>query len=55
MYGPITTLCRNNHIVKHIPWSAFKLADEDWTRVVNARDILEVRIHSYLFRPKSTR
>ena len=43
MYGPITTLRRDSHIVKHIPWLAFKLADCDWTRVVDARDILAVR------------
>jgi len=42
MYGPITTLRRNNHVVKHIPWSAFKMVDQDWTRVVDARDILGV-------------
>ena len=42
MYGPITTLRRNNRLVKHLPWSAFKLADEDWARVVDARDILGV-------------
>jgi hypothetical protein len=43
MYGPITTLRRDNKIVKHIPWSAFKLTDFDWIRVVDARDILGVR------------
>ena len=42
MYGPITTLCANNHLVKHIPWSAFKLSDRDWHRVVDAHDILGV-------------
>ncbi|KAF8190133.1 hypothetical protein BJ912DRAFT_850300, partial [Pholiota molesta] len=40
MYGPITTLRRDNRPVKKIPWSAFKMVDEDWTRVVDARDIL---------------
>jgi hypothetical protein len=31
MYGPITTLCWDNRISKHIPWSAFELMDLDWT------------------------
>jgi hypothetical protein len=44
MYGPITTLRRNNRIQKHIPWTAFKLLDPDWQRVVDARDILGVRV-----------
>jgi len=42
MYGPITTLRRDNRLLKHIPWSAFKMVDLDWTRVTDARDILEV-------------
>jgi hypothetical protein len=45
MYGPITTLCRDNKLVKHIPWTAFKLEDQDWYRVIDARDILAVRIY----------
>ena len=44
MYGPITTLQREGHLVKHIPWTAFKMLDRDWRRVVDARDILEVGI-----------
>lgn len=43
MYGPITTLRRDNRLVKHIPWTAFKMTDLDWARVVDARDILGVR------------
>ena len=31
MYGPITMLCHNNHLVKHIPWTTFKLLDIDWS------------------------
>jgi hypothetical protein len=42
MYGPITTLRHENRIVKHIPWSAFKMLESDWTRVIDARDILGV-------------
>jgi len=42
MYGPITMLRANNCLTKHIPWSAFKLSDRDWHRVVDARDILGV-------------
>ncbi|KAH8985848.1 hypothetical protein EDB86DRAFT_2809925, partial [Lactarius hatsudake] len=41
MYGPITTLQHENRLVKHIPWSAFKMTDEDWARVIDAQDILE--------------
>ncbi|KAF8958255.1 hypothetical protein BDZ97DRAFT_1668780, partial [Flammula alnicola] len=40
LFGPITTLRRDNRIVKHIPWSAFKLGGQDWVRVVDACDIL---------------
>ena len=42
IYGPITTLRRDGHIVKHIPWSAFKMSDRDRQRVLDARDILAV-------------
>jgi hypothetical protein len=42
MYGPITTLRRKNQRARNIPWSAFKLTDNDWIRVVDARDILAV-------------
>jgi hypothetical protein len=36
MYGPITTVRRDNRLVKHIPWTAFKMSDLDWVRVVDA-------------------
>ena len=42
MYSPIATLHSNNHLIKHIPWSAFKLLDRDWHRVVDAHNILRV-------------
>jgi len=42
IFGPITTLRRENRVVKHLPWSAFKLTDSDWQRVVDVRDILQV-------------
>jgi hypothetical protein len=42
IFGPITTLRRDNRVVKHVPWSAFKLGDGDWERVVDVRDILNV-------------
>ena len=48
MYGPITTLWRDNRLVKHIPWSAFKMTDRDWTRVVDARDILGVSTFTFI-------
>ena len=47
MYGPITTLRRDNRLVKHIPWSAFKMTDRDWTRVVDAHDILGVSTFTF--------
>lgn len=48
MYGPITTLRRENRVVKHIPWAAFKMVDSDWTRVIDARDILAVGVLFWL-------
>jgi hypothetical protein len=29
-------------MIKHIPWSAFKLSDRNWHRVVDAHNILRV-------------
>ncbi|KAG6905515.1 hypothetical protein DXG01_002278 [Tephrocybe rancida] len=40
LFGPITTLQKNNHIMKHIDWVAFKLLDNNWARVIDTRDIL---------------
>jgi hypothetical protein len=42
MYGPITMLRRDNCLVKHIPWTAFKMTDLDWVRVVDTGNILGV-------------
>lgn len=42
-YDPIMTIRKNGGIVKKIQWSAFILADSDWERVREARDILKVR------------
>ena len=42
MYGPIMTLRCDNRLVKHIPWTAFKMTDLDWVRVIDAHDILGV-------------
>lgn len=44
MYGPIMMLRCDNRLVKHIPWTAFKMSDLDWVRVVDAQDILGVRM-----------
>ena len=52
MYGPITSLRRNNRLVKHIPWSAFKMVESDWQRVIDARDILGVSQAIFSFRYK---
>ena len=48
MYSPITTLQRNNRLVKRIPWSAFKMSDQDWTQVVDAHDILGVSTLNFM-------
>ena len=44
MYGPITMVRHDGHLVKHILWTAFKMLDLDWRRVVGVQDILEVSI-----------
>ena len=43
---------RNGRVVKKIPWSAFQLADADWERVKDARDILKVRFLGYDLMPE---
>ncbi|KAG6822072.1 hypothetical protein H0H92_015451, partial [Tricholoma furcatifolium] len=40
LFGPITVVRSNNRIVKKIQWIAFKLLEQDWIRVADARDIL---------------
>jgi len=40
LYGPITTIQKNNQIFKRIPWSAFKLSQDDWQLVYDAKSIL---------------
>ncbi|KAF8173118.1 hypothetical protein BJ912DRAFT_859590, partial [Pholiota molesta] len=40
LYGPITSIRHDNRLMKHIPWSAFKMVEQDWKRVIDARDIL---------------
>jgi len=46
LYEPITVLRRDRRIVKKIPWSAFKISEVDWIRVLDAKSILEVRSSS---------
>lgn len=46
LYGPITTLRQNGHVIKKIPWTVFTLSDSDWARVLDARAILAVSIRS---------
>ena len=41
-FGPAMTLRKNGRIVKHIPWKAFEFSDQDWQRVDDVREILEV-------------
>ncbi|GLB39419.1 hypothetical protein LshimejAT787_0605810 [Lyophyllum shimeji] len=40
LFGPITTIRVDGRVSKHIPWSAFKLQESDWTRVIDAKEIL---------------
>jgi hypothetical protein len=40
LYGPITTIRKYNSIFKKIPWSAFKLSEDDWQLVYDAKSIL---------------
>ena len=35
----LTTLWCDNWVIKHIPWSAFKMVESDWTRVIDIYDI----------------
>jgi hypothetical protein len=44
LYGPITTLRRDGHVLKKIPWTVFSLSESDWVRVLDARQILAVSI-----------
>jgi hypothetical protein len=44
MYGPITTLQHDNPLMKHISWSAFKMVESNWMRVIDTRDILAVEL-----------
>ena len=41
-YGPMTTIHHDGWICKHIPWSAFKLLDSNWQKVLDVKNILEV-------------
>lgn len=55
LYGPITTIRRNGHIEKKIPWSAFTLTDQDWERVKDARDLLKVSLFVVMELPTNLR
>lgn len=46
LFGPMTTVRKNGRLVKHIPWSAFRLDDEDWQRVNDVTEILAVSCHN---------
>ncbi|KAH9024998.1 hypothetical protein EDB83DRAFT_2230815 [Lactarius deliciosus] len=41
LFGPITVLRRDGQVFKKIPWSAFKITEMDWVRVLDAKSILE--------------
>jgi hypothetical protein len=42
LYGPITIIRQDGLIIKKIPWSAFRLLENDWKRVADAQAILAV-------------
>ena len=42
LYGSITTIRKDGHVAKRIPWSAFQADKEDWARVVDVKNILAV-------------
>jgi hypothetical protein len=44
LFGKITVIRKEGRIVKEIPWTAFALSADDWRRVADARDLLEVRL-----------
>jgi hypothetical protein len=44
LYGPITTVHTDGQVIKSIPWSAFRCSNRDWTRVLDARNILAVSV-----------
>ncbi|KAH9012214.1 hypothetical protein EDB83DRAFT_2321965 [Lactarius deliciosus] len=39
-YGPITTICHDGSVTKHIPWTAFHMSEEDWAWVKEVAKIL---------------
>lgn len=40
LYGLITTIRKNNRIFKKIPWSAFKMSEDNWQLVYDVKSIL---------------
>jgi hypothetical protein len=42
LYGPMMTVRSEGQVVKKISWSAFKMSNRDWARVLDVRDILAV-------------
>lgn len=40
LFGPITSIRRPGHPVKHIPWTAFTIKSSDWERVNDTHAIL---------------
>jgi hypothetical protein len=45
LFGPITVLHCNGRVFKKIPWSAFKIIELDWVRVLDVKLILEDSNH----------
>jgi hypothetical protein len=45
LFGPITVLRCDGRVFKKIPWSAFRISEMDWVRVLNAKSILEDSNH----------
>ena len=48
LFGLITVIRQNGHVVKKIPWTAFKLDDTDWARIADAQAILAVSFLSII-------
>jgi len=45
----MTIVRREGRVIKKIPWSAFKISEVDWIRVLDAKSILAVCFSFYFF------
>jgi len=51
IFGPITVTQTKGKVIKKIPWSTFRLSDNDWAYVKDVRLILKV-CHGFLISTK---